>query len=347
MASLSSTTQLTRLALKWLGIGIVATLGILILFRIGIFIKSQITPPPPPNTSFGKLPQIKFPPTSSKNNSSYTINTLTGSLPVFSDRAYVYEILDDEPQLLALSNTSSRLSNIGFEEDPTPISDTTYEWIQNDESSKLPKKIIFDIFSGDYNLSSPFLSDSSVLSANNLPNQTAAIEIAKSFMSSISPIPDDIDFEKTKTNILAIKNGRLEQATSLSNTQVVKVSFLQRDLNGIPVIYSDPNSSTANVFVSGGPTSPQVVKADFFHQSIASSSATYPIISANQAFDKLKKGEAFITNALSDDKISINKVFLAYYISDQKQKYAMPVVVFMGEGFSAYVSAIVDSWIQK
>lgn len=347
MATLSSTTQMTRTILKWLGILISTTLVLMIIFRIASFIKSQITPPPPPNAAFGKLPPITFPANSSKESLSFSINTLTGSLPVLPDRAFAYKTIENKPQLLALSNASDKLSAIGFRDNPISISPNVYQWSATDQDSNLPKKISLDIFSGNFNLSSPFLSDSNVLSSNNLPNQTAAINAASSFLSSLESFPSDIDTNKNSAFLMAIKNGRLEATSSLSSTQVIRVSFFQKDLNGIPIVYPNPDSSTMNIYVSGGPSTPQIVRADYFHQEIASSSATYPIISANDAFTKLKNGNAYIINDSGKDNISISKVFLAYYVSDQNQAYVMPIVVFLGEGFTGYVSAVKDAWIQK
>ncbi|MBI2195897.1 MAG: hypothetical protein HYU48_02530, partial [Candidatus Levybacteria bacterium] len=206
-----------------------------------------------------------------------------------------------------------------------------------------------NIFSSDFNIQSPFLSDSKVLSASNLPNETAAVSIAQDFLSDLSSMPEDIDLEKSKATLLSIKNGSLVPSVSLSSTQVIEVSLFQRDLNGLPVVYPDAKASTINVFVAGGERGPQVVQVDFFHQNITNEKATYPIMTSQESFDKLKNGEVYIASYDGQSKnISINKVFLAYYLGGEAQEFVLPVVVFAGtNGFTAYTTAVKDEWIQK
>lgn len=349
MATLSSVTTLTKTLLKLLGIGIVAILTLLIIYRLFVFVKDKITPPPPPTVSFGKLEKINFPKSKTNETLSYSIDTLTGALPVFPDRANVYETVKPSPDLLALDKATKEMNSIGFNGANTQISETLYQWTENNSNSSLERKIVYDIFSRDFNLSSTFLFDSKVLAGNNLPNETAAINTAQNFLSNLSSFPEDIDTGKTITTLLSIKNGILIPEISLSNTQIVRVSFFQKNLGELPVVYKEPNFSNINIFVGGGDSSPQIVKADFFHHTIASKSATYPLITSTSAFDKLKKGDAYIASFNGEDKkISINEIFLAYYLSDQAQNHVMPVVVFKGNNdFTAYVSAIKDEWIQN
>lgn len=348
MATLSSVTAWTRSLIKWVGVAAGAILLLVLLYRIFVFVKGKITPPPPPTVSFGKLPPISFAQSQTEKALSFSIDTVTGVLPVFSDRASVYKTSPVVSDLLALDKATKKVNAIGFTGPYSKISESLYQWSAADQNSGLSKKITYNIFSSDFNLSSTFLSDPQVLAANNLPNQTAAVDTAENFLSNMGSQPQDIDLEKTQTEILSIQNGTLVPATSLSNTQVLQVSFLQKNLNGLPIAYPNTNSSTINVFVAGGGNGPQVVKVDFFHQNISSDSATYPILSASEAFDKLKNGDSYIVSYDGiSQKISINKVFLAYFLSDSRQTYVMPVVVFEGNGFAAYVSAVRDAWTQK
>ena len=348
MATLSSTTAWTRKIIKWTVIGVGLIVVGLILFRLFEFVKNQFTPPPPPTVSFGKLPEVAFPHSRTDEALSYSIDTITGALPVFPDRANVYKTIEPGPDLLALDKATEKVSGAGFNAFPSQVSEGVYQWSDGD-STQLPKKMVFNIFSSNFNISSPFLSDPQVLSANNLPNETAAINTAQNFLSNMSSLPEDLDLSKTQATLFSIKNGALESSTSLSNTQVVLVSFFQKSLNELPIVYPNPNSSTMSVLVSGGGRAPQIVRVDFFHQDIASGSATYPIFTSQEAFDKLKNGEVYIASHDGvSEKISIREIYLGYYLADQAQAYVMPVVVFKGNnGFTAYASAIKDDWIQN
>lgn len=347
MTTLHKTTENIRLLFKWGGFIILGFFALIILYRIAVNIKEYFypTPPPPPTVSFGKLPDITFPVKSSAKNFTYNIDTLTGILPVFDDRTNVYKVISPEPNLLALKRTQEKLTFIGFRSQGVKLSETLYKW---QESIPPYKRILFNIQSSNFDLYSNFITDSDVLSAQNLPGETDAISLAQSFLSNLSSLPKDIDSNKTKTSILSIVNSRVIQASSLSKTQLIRIDFFQGDVNELPVYYPNPPYSIINVFVASGKYQGQIIESHFFYQEInKENSATYPIKTANQAFEELKKGQAYIASIYSAEKqVSIKNVFLAYYLGDKEQKYLMPIIVFEGNnGFYAYVNAVKDEWI--
>ncbi|MBI2195912.1 MAG: hypothetical protein HYU48_02605, partial [Candidatus Levybacteria bacterium] len=101
MATLSSTTAWTRKIIKWVSIVAGAFFATMLLYRTVLFVKQQISPPPPPTVAFGKLSEIVFPQSQEDEALSYSIDTITGALPVFPDRANVYKTETSAPELLA------------------------------------------------------------------------------------------------------------------------------------------------------------------------------------------------------------------------------------------------------
>lgn len=103
-------------------------------------------------------------------------------------------------------------------------------------------------------------------------------------------------------------------------------------------------------WVASGENEASVMAADFTHQTIdqTDTSATYPLITAQQALDNLKNGKGYVAAYYGNDpKILINNVYLAYYLGKTIQDYLMPVIVFEGQnGFMAYVSALADESLQ-
>src|SRR5579872_7180388 len=103
MADLSHVADATRKIAKIITIGVVAIILLVVIFNIGIMIKNLIapTPPTPPTVAFGTLPSLTFPASNSASY-TYTINTLSGSLPQLPDRIAVYQLTQPLPNLLGL-----------------------------------------------------------------------------------------------------------------------------------------------------------------------------------------------------------------------------------------------------
>jgi hypothetical protein len=202
-----------------------------------------------------------------------------------------------------------------------------------------------NIVNNNYILTSDFLANQSAPSGD-LPNEKDSITTATDYLSQINTFPTDIDTGKTKTSFLGVANGSFTPVASLADAKAVKVDFFQKDINNIPVVYEQPNSSNINVLV--GPKK-EILQAQYFYQTPGSESATYPIKTSAQAFDDLQKGIAYIASyGGSSSNVSVTDAFPAYYISSQDQKYLMPVVVFEGsDNFTAYVPAVTDEWISK
>lgn len=352
MITLHKVTSKIKKILKWGMILVVLVIVFLILFRLGINMKERFfpTPLPPPTVSFGKLPNIQFASSADleipAENLTYSLNTVSGTLPVFPDRIFVNRIIQPNPNILAPKTAGERVSQIGFTLAGVPLSESIYRWV--DQAPPF-RTFVADIFSFNFNLSSRYFSDPLVLSGNNLSNEQAAVNKANSFLTSLSSLPSDLDEAKTKTVLLSIKNGKLVSATSLSTAQIIRVDFFQRDINNLPIFYPKPPFSAMNVFVSGGKYESQIVQANFFHQNVSQAFATYPIKSASEAFSEVKKGEAYIASYYGDNKqVAIRTVFLGYYLGENPQDYLMPIIIFQGDnGFYAYVWAVRDEWLSK
>lgn len=348
MLTLSQATSLTKKIAKWSAIIIASIILLLILVRVGKILKEIIfpTPLPAPTVSFGKLPPIEFPTGSSEQQLNYSIDTVTGVLPKFEDRARVFKMTEPTPDLLALSKTGEKVARAGFSSSPIRVLGNTYQW--TDPQSSAFRKINVDIFTLQFSISSAFLGNQSIISGVNLPDPNKAKTVAQDLLLNLSFLYDDLDLEKTKTNLFFINNSVLEPATSISTTQVIRIDFYQKDIDKLPVVYPKANNSIMSIFVGGGENQSQVVKADFFHQNVSSESATYPIKTASDALSQLKNGNAYILSPSDNKNVSIRNVYLGYYMGDKEQNFLMPAVVFEGNnGFIAYVSAVKDEWINK
>jgi|GEM_PF-491844 len=370
--SLHETVEMIKKVGLGMAIGLGGTITLFIIIRIGILVKNILYPPKiaPPNYAYGVLPALQFPKNATQQQFSYTLNTLSGTLPQFPDRLNIYPVKRPQPNLLNLNNARSKMAALGFTTPDgntvaeIPLGNSWYEWDMQDPQTAITFKMRMNTVTFDFNLLSNYLPSLTVLEAQNLSDQDNAIQTAQSYLNTLALFPDDIDLTKTQNpnqtvryttypQLFSIQNNTLIPATSLSKAQVIRVDFYQKDISyelntgvqgdnhvmqttkmQLPIVYPNPPYSTMSFWIASGPSAAQVVQADFVHQEIDTTSntdATYGIKTPQEAFDELKAGKAYIASYNgSSSNILINNIYLAYYLGQTQQAYLMPVIVFEG-----------------
>lgn len=346
MLSLDDSKNLIISIAKWGGITLVGILLLIGAYRGGRYLLNVFFPKTPaaPQVAFGKLPPILFPQNTSNQQFTYRIDTVSGNLGTFSDRATIYKIAPPIPNLLNLQTARNLLAGTSFGLDETPLTDTVYSW---GDTLRPDKKIIYNIVSSDFTITSNYFSYADLLTVPPV-NQSDAIETAVNFLTKLSLYPLDIDEEKTASQLLSMQGSNIFAATSPSTAQLVRVDFFQKDVNKLPVVYPHPPFSTMHFLLGGNRTS-EIVDAAFSHQIIGQDKTTYPIKNVQQAFDLLKNHKTYIAGYFgTQTEIRIKDIYLAYYLGEEKQHYLIPVYVFSGkDGFTAYVPAVSDTWMLK
>jgi len=343
MLTLTQASEETKEILKWGGLFLAGLFICLVILRIFLYVKDWFFPSPPPKVTvaFGQLPMQVFPQNSTNAKLTYSLNTLSGDTPNLQNQTKVFRITQFQSDLLAYARTQDMVSKIGFYSKPTALSDRAFEW-----SDSYNRDIKIDIITHNFAFTYPYLSDTSVLSGTNL-SASQALGTAKGMLNNMELYANDIDESKTQTHSYSFNsNNKFILSTSLSNSQVVEVDFMQQDVDSLPIYYEKPNYSSMNFLVGGGG---KVIGANYVHQTISEESATYPIKTAKLAYDELQKGKGYIASYFgSSSNISVRNIFLAYYMSGNTQYFLMPIFVFQGDnGFYAYVPAVTDEWISK
>lgn len=346
MPTLNKAKKQTQIILRWGGISLLIIFIFLMGARFLTFIKDLLTPPAPPQASFGRLSPIPFP-NQQKENVIYTLDTLSGFLPNFSDRSKIYKITPDQPTLLGLPKTREKVAQTGFRSQETQIAQDVYQF--SDSDSNLQRRITINIFSSDFTLSSAFLQAPSLQTITSSSEKDNAVEQAKSFLGDMSLFPEDIDENKTKTSLYSIAGGTLIPTSRISGSKIVRVDFFQKDVDGLPIYYEKGITSTIDLLIGKENDGLKVVSASYFYKNVSEDSSTYAIKSASEAFLELKQGMAFVASkAVETVEVTIKKVSLGYYIGEGEQELLMPVVVFEGDNdFVAYISAVRDEWINN
>jgi hypothetical protein len=355
--SLVKITQEIRLLVK-IAAGI-TVIGVLIFIFIqgGAFIKNVLypTPPAPPEQKFGKLPNLQF--SSPTKELEYRINTVSGSLPTFPDRMLVYTISQPVANILALQNVRSHMTQAGFvdNESRVPEKDTYYQWT----NSSIHSTIIYDLLSNNFLMQSSYLTAQDLFSDSILPDTDSITDTLKYFLGAIGADTSDIDFGKTSIKLFTIDNQSLVEATDhISKTQakVAKLVLFQNSIkvnpfpfgdgtiDSLPVSYYDPTLSNIMFTIAATKSGPQVVEGQFYHFPVnLTQSSTYPLKTAQQAFQDLQKGNAkvFYTGSLAN--IDITDMNIVFYLSENNPQYLQPIYIFTGKDFIGYVQAISSS----
>lgn len=348
MLTLHQATDEIKAVLKWGGILAITVTTVFLIFNGGKLIKTWFDPPkpPPPTVCFGKLPDITFPQNIITEIETYTPDLIREELPTFPDRLEVFEIEQSQPNLLALKKAQEKLVNIGFKGNPIPVSETLFQW---EEDIPPNKKIKFDILNQNFELTSDYFNDQEVLAANNLPSEKEAINLSEAFLKNINSFPETIDKSKDNINILSVRNGKLVLASSISLAQVIRVNFYQKDINKLPIYYTNYPASSINLLVGAGGFDGQILEANYSYNKAKTNEkeCTYPIKTADQALDELRQGKGYIISYAGINKnVSIKNVFLAYYMENKPSKYLFPIIVFEGnDDFVAYIKAVTGNWL--
>ena len=129
---------------------------------------------------------------------------------------------------------------------------------------------------------------------------------------------------------------------SINEANFARLDVFQKNLDNHKIYYPGLSESLMYFIIKGSGFLPNVTDASFIHFIADSSNfSTYPIKTAEAAFEDLKQGNALVfTNDKNAKLIDIIDVSLGYYIGDENQQYFLPIVVFKGKEFTAYVNAL-------
>lgn len=340
MANLVSVTKESRLILKIGGITCGIILIIYILVKGGGLIRDLFFPKPPPTPlqAFGLLSHVAFPKQDSPAPlAQYRKNTIDGQLPQLPDRANVYKLITPEPNLLALENAKNTLDSMDFIENQVKLSDILYRWTQ----SRTGIVIEYNIVTKNFSITSDYQTNPFLAAQSMLPSEEEVVSDIQNYLSSIRSNITNIDFEKTKVEYLEQQNGLLVAAQNLGSTRFARVTLMQKPIEEISVVYPNPSSPILSFIISYPDGHFQILEGDFYNHIISSEDKSdYPIKTADQALEELEKGNAYILNPLSLPVVDITNVELKYYLSKDSNDFLLPVIVFTGINFTAYVEAI-------
>lgn len=347
MATLTETTFYTRKLIKYGTFILIGLLGGKLLLDISLTMwrKLHPPPPPPPTVSFGKLPKIEFPEKEKISGLEFQLETPTGTLPEFPDRAKVYFMPYLRPNLLALDRAKKQAALMGFRTEPKAISEKIYKWTKvNDGIFSLE----MDIFSGSFIFSYDWQNDQTILLGKNLPGKEEAKREGQNFLKKAQILEKDLLEGRMGVFYFKPVGGKLVPAVSPSEASFAKVEMFRKNIDELPVLTPDPGKGIVSILISGSREyEKKVVRVESNYFPVKYDSwGTYPIKTSAAAWQELKAGKGFIARwDGSGNKVIIRRVYLAYFDSPKPQEFLQPIIVFEGDNnFFAYVPAVTPEW---
>lgn len=327
--TLTQAAQLTKKGILYLTALIFASFFVWAIYNVGQKIYLQINPPiEKPNLKFGALPKIQFPDSNiSSSGFTYSIDTSTGNLPTAPRIIKVYFMPRNGVSLLAPDKVASLAHDLGFANGPQLLSQTEYQF--DDGTGNV---MTVDLASGNFHLQrQPQLSKSSS-GPTQILDQDKLVRSFKDYLSSNNLLMDDLNEGKTSVTL---------SGTSPADSDTANISIWPADVDDLPIVTPAFKTSLVRATIGKDNLTNKFLKVDYIYWPIDKTTfATYPLITTQEAYNKLTQGQGYVSFAPNTKQISISDVSLAYYQSENYSPYLQPVFVFKGPNFTALVPAI-------
>jgi len=346
MSSLTEVAYTSRRVIKFGGIGLLSFL--FLWWGMIEAIKAYRKAFPPyvaPTVRYGILDKVVFPQKEFQKK-SFAAELPNDSFPKYKDQARVFVIYRSSSVLGALEESKETANLMGFVSEPREINTGIYLF----SDSNTGKSLTMNVLESSFKLSYPYLTDQLLLNTGQMPGKEEAIRTATDFIDRAGKMSPDLEEGEKKVSFWKISFDGLQEVSALSEANIVRVDFNRKKLDDeIEVVSVEFDKAPVSVLVSGSSVAAKkIVEVNYKHVKIdpsEASSSTYPIISSQEAFKNLEMGNYWPANDTQADKVTIRKIYLAYFEPINLTQFMQPIYVFEGDGgFVAYVRAINDNY---
>jgi len=366
MNTLTDAAQVTRKSVIVLGIMLVGLIVGRMLWTLGVSLYDQFRTPPYPQASanFGRLPRIDFG-DSQQPQLTYRLETPDQGVPSFGPIAPVYFSATTRSNLLNLERAKKYAAALGFVFEPAEVSEKVFRWRR---TSPIPATLEMDINTSNFVMNVAWETDPGFLVNLTMPSENQAVAEAKNYLKRAGFLYGDIDEGVTEVELLRYEGGELRGAVSLSEAEFVKVNLFRENIVSVPgltedsivgdflpiqigsgrILSTDPKRGVAEMLISGSNSrGDRVVQSRLTYTEIVYDQfETYPLITGDQAWQKLINGEGFVAQAPQGNEAVVRRVDLGFYDPLKENSYIQPIYIFFGDGFVGYVPAIRDEYFQ-
>lgn len=292
-----------------------------------------------PDTKFGLLPPPDFPKSNvSTSNFSYSVDTITGGLPkVGTDAGFekilkVYFVVKSFASLLSADKSQILAEKFGISSPAEILSDTQYKF--KDKT----KTLNIDLDSGNFIYS----NDATISAKEALDDDNKLILDFERILESLGILKEDLKNGQTRVTLLRAGEEGFIPTQLHSEADAARISLWPAQIDKKLIFTPDSDKALVNAVVfKGAGDIENYLSLNFFYYPIDTTTfATYPIKTAEQAFDDLRAGKGVVIVKPPKPEVSITSVNMGYFLGALYSPYLQPIFVFEGPSFVAYVSAI-------
>jgi len=347
MASLTQTAIITRKVIRY-GIYFIIFLIVgRILFKTGTRAYRYFFPKPPPEATveFGRLPPLSFPAKQGLPQFTLNLELTEGQFPELPQQAKIYFMPKPAASLLGLEDAQDKVASFGFSTVPEQLSQSIYRFSHKSSPATMQISVVTGAFSISYDLT----KDPGLLNLRP-PAPEVATEIVKRTLSSAKILPDDLSGPTSHEFLVPhefLQTDGIPFVTALSRSEsnFVRINLFRREYDGFPSLTPNPQRANVWFMVSGaGERDRQIFAGEYHYLPVDEQEfATYPLKSAETAWEELLSGAGFIAALGTNEggNVTVRRVSLAYYDSGVLTDFFQPIIVFEGDGgFVAYVPAV-------
>lgn len=292
-----------------------------------------------PDTRFGLLPQPDFPKTNvSTSNFTYSLDTATGGLPKigidpgFEKVIKVYFITQTFATLLSPERSQNLAGKFGITSPPEILSETKYKF------KDTYKTLTVDLDNGNFSYS----NEATMSAQTDLREDNELVAGFKQMLSTLGTLRDDLQNARSKILLFKVAGNELIPEQVRAEATIAQISLWPDQIDKKPILTTDFDKSPINALVIGKSENLDdyvLLNVNYFPID-TSTFATYPLKTAEAAFDDLKMGRGIVIVQPEQPQVSISSVYLGYYLPEVYNPYLQPIYVFEGPNFVGYVSAI-------
>lgn len=334
--------------------------GIIFLYLLVLVLLRSMVKPISPQLNidpvFGSIKEPVFEKALDNKNYEFVLDTIDGTFPQTTASAAVYFIPEPKSTLAYLTRTEMLAKSFNFDTATVPMQTLSEHWVKYEDANRvLEINIVNSHFKYYYKPGT--LLDSIVEAtpeAKFILLENRFIEKARQAFSEKDAYPKHL---ATGTNnpVYQLYDGVLKQFVPYREEspypQAVRIDFFRED-EIFNILTPQYFSSQNYAIVSPLNYNSEIVEMQYASfEKLADQPGIYPLLTSEEAFSKLQKGEASIISVQEpvNEPIKIIKIELGYYDPIEYQPYFQPVYVFLGKNnnFVAYLPAIKDEYLVK
>lgn len=306
----------------------------------------QVTPFVP---VYGELPPISFSQSFDYPESpNFVLDNIPGRPVTATTEAKIYFIPKESAGFGYVETIAFMARATGFDTEATQYTlDGTTATYQDAN-----KTLEIDITNSNFTFETKFESNTGLFQNTIIPDKSKISQTARNFLNAMNRYPPE--FSQGNEKIIYMNYDPLSQKYTVledaRGANVVEVDFYPPNIDTYPPVPPKFFNSQNYVVMVFTQTGSQVIKSQVKHFTYRpDTEALYPVKSGDIAYQELLDGKATIVTPVDGTSaITINHMFMGYYLPDEYQEFLLPVYVFLGENnFAAYVSAIDDAYIKQ